>query len=210
MAARTPKPRRSAAKTRAVSAKQDLPVLPFASRDALEAWLAEQHAASAGIWLKIAKKDSGIASVTYSEAVDAALCYGWIDGQKDRFDGDYFLQRFTPRRPRSKWSKINCERVAALVARGKMRPAGLREVERAKADGRWDAAYQGQRTAEVPDDLRRELEANERARAFFDALDSSNRYAILYRLHEAKKPETRARRLAKFVTMLAEGKKLHP
>jgi uncharacterized protein YdeI (YjbR/CyaY-like superfamily) len=193
-----------------MSAKQDLPVLPFASRDAWEAWLAEHHATSAGVWLKIAKKGSGIASVSYSEALDAALCYGWIDGQKDKLDGDHWLQRFTPRQPRSKWSKNNCERVAALVARGEMKPAGLREVERAKADGRWAAAYEGQRTAEVPDDLRQELDGNERARAFFASLDGANRYAILYRLHEAKKPETRARRLKQFVTMLAEGKKLHP
>jgi len=190
--------------------KQDQPVLSFASRDAWEAWLAEHHAVSAGLWLKLAKKGSGIATVSYSEALDAALCYGWIDGQKDRFDGDHWLQRFTPRRPRSKWSKINCERVAALIVQGRMHPAGLREVERAKADGRWEAAYHGQRAAEVPDDLRQELEGKERARAFFASLDSANRYAILYRLHEAKKPETRSRRLKKFVAMLAEGQKLHP
>jgi uncharacterized protein YdeI (YjbR/CyaY-like superfamily) len=192
-----------------MSTKQDLPVLPFESRDAWEAWLAEHHATSPGIWLKIAKKDSGIATVSYSEALDTALCYGWIDGQKNKFDGDHWIQRFTPRRPRSKWSKINCDRVAALVKHGKMRQAGRREVERAKADGRWEAAYQGQRTAQVPDDLLQQLAANERAREFFATLSSSNRYAILYRLHEAKKPETRARRLQQYVTMLSEGKKFH-
>ncbi len=190
--------------------KQDLPTLFFESSAAWRAWLAKHHASAAGAWLKLAKKDSGIASVSYSEALDVALCYGWIDGQKDRYDGEHWLQRFTPRRPRSKWSKINCERIAALVAKGKMRPPGLREVEAAKADGRWEAAYQGMRAAEVPDDLRQELDANERARDFFATLSSANRYAILYRLHEAKRPETRARRLKQYVTMLSEGKKFHP
>jgi uncharacterized protein YdeI (YjbR/CyaY-like superfamily) len=193
-----------------MNAKLDQPVISFESGDAWEAWLAEHHAASPGLWLKFAKKGSGIATVSYSEALDVALCYGWIDGQKDKFDGDYWLQRFTPRRPRSKWSRINRDRVAALVARGAMKPVGLREVERAKADGRWEAAYDGQRAATVPDDLRRELEGNAAAREFFATLDSANRYAILYRLQEAKKPETRARRLKTFVTMLSEGKKIHP
>ena len=193
-----------------MSARQGEPVLAFASRAAWEAWLAEHHAASTGLWIKFAKKGSGIASVSYAEALDAALCYGWIDGQKDKLDGDFWLQRFTPRQPRSKWSRINRDRVAALVARGEMQPAGLREVERAKADGRWEAAYDGQRAATVPDDLRRELENNAAAREFFATLDSANRYAILYRLQEAKKPETRARRLKAFVTMLTERKKLHP
>jgi uncharacterized protein YdeI (YjbR/CyaY-like superfamily) len=193
-----------------MNAKLDQPVISFESGDAWEAWLAEHHATSPGLWLKLAKKGSGIATVSYSEALDVALCHGWIDGQKDKFDGDYWLQRFTPRRPRSKWSRINRDRVAALLARGAMKPAGLREVERAKADGRWEAAYDGQRAAAVPDDLRRELEGNAAAREFFATLDSANRYAILYRLQEAKKPETRARRLKTFVTMLSEGKKIHP
>jgi uncharacterized protein YdeI (YjbR/CyaY-like superfamily) len=193
-----------------MNAKQDQPVISFESRDAWAAWLAEHHAASPGLWLKLAKQASGIATVSYSEALDVALCYGWIDGQKDKLDGDFWLQRFTPRRPRSKWSRVNRDRVAALVARGEMKPAGLREVERAKADGRWEAAYDGQRAATVPDDLRRELEDNAAAREFFATLDSANRYAILYRLQEAKKPETRARRLKTFVTMLSERKKLHP
>jgi len=193
-----------------MSVKQDRLVLSFASSDAWEAWLAEHHAASPGLWLKLAKKGSGIATVSYSEALDVALCYGWIDGQKDRFDGDHWLQHFTPRRPRSPWSKINCDRVAALAARDAMKPAGVREVERAKADGRWEAAYDGQRAAAVPDDLRRELEGNAAAREFFATLDSANRYAILYRLQAAKKPETRERRLRTFVTMLGEGRKIHP
>jgi uncharacterized protein YdeI (YjbR/CyaY-like superfamily) len=188
----------------------DLPTLACESRNAWKAWLAEHHATSAGVWLAIAKKGSGIAGVSYSEALDVALCFGWIDGQKNKLDADRWRQRFTPRRPRSRWSKLNRERAVALIEQGQMAPAGLREVELARADGRWEVAYQGQRTAEVPDDLRRELAGNERARAFFAALDSANRYAILYRLQDAKRPETRARRLRQFVDMLSEGRKIHP
>ncbi|MDQ5811924.1 MAG: YdeI/OmpD-associated family protein [Actinomycetota bacterium] len=188
----------------------DLPVISFASRDAWEAWLQEQHATSEGLWLKFAKKDSGVETVTYSEAVEAALCYGWIDGQKASFDDHYWLQRFTPRRPRSKWSKINRQKATELIERGEMKPAGLREVERAKADGRWDAAYDAPSTATVPEDLRRELDRNDRAREFFATLDSANRYAILYQIQDAKKPETRARRIQKYVAMLNEQKKIYP
>ncbi len=162
------------------------------------------------MWLKIAKKGSGLESVSYDQAVEVALCYGWIDGQVRKFDEDYYLQRFTPRRPRSKWSKINRKKVEDLVERGKMKAAGLREVERAKADGRWDAAYDAPSTATVPDDLSRELEKNEKAREFFRELDGRNRYAILYQIQDAKRPETRARRIAKYVAMLAEHKKPHP
>lgn len=172
--------------------------------------MAEQSATSSGLWLKIAKKGSGIASVSYAEALEVALCYGWIDGQKGSFDERWWLQRFTPRTSRSKWSQINCAKASELMTRGEMKPAGLRQVERAKADGRWAAAYQPQSAATVPDDLRRELESNAKARDFFDGLDSVNRYAILHRLADAKKPETRARRLAKFVAMLAENKKIYP
>ena len=136
--------------------------------------------------------------------------YGWIDGQRKGFDGDYYLQRFTPRRPRSRWSKINREKATELIEKGMMRPAGLREVERAKADGRWDAAYDSPSTATVPDDLRRELERDPRAMSFFSTLNSANRYAILYQIQEARRPETRARRIEKYVAMLAEGKKLYP
>jgi uncharacterized protein YdeI (YjbR/CyaY-like superfamily) len=187
----------------------DLPVKLFASRTQLEAWLEEHHAVSEGIWLKIAKKGSGIASVSYGEALELALCFGWIDSQKRGFDEKHFLQRFTPRRPRGKWSQINREKAEGLVASGAMRPAGQAEVDAAKADGRWDAAYAGQRTAEVPDDLRRELDRNKAAEDFFAKLDSANRYAILYRLQEAKKPQTRQRRLQKFVAMLERGEKIH-
>jgi uncharacterized protein YdeI (YjbR/CyaY-like superfamily) len=162
------------------------------------------------LWLKFAKKGSGIESVTYDQAVEVALCYGWIDGQARRFDEDYYLQRFTPRRPRSKWSKVNRKRAIELIGRGEMKAAGLREVERAKADGRWDAAYDSPSTAKVPEDLLRELEKNERARRFFSELDGRNRYAILYRIQDSKRPETRARRIAKYVAMLAEQKKPYP
>jgi uncharacterized protein YdeI (YjbR/CyaY-like superfamily) len=187
----------------------DLPILLFATPSDLEAWLEKNHAASAGLWLKIAKKGSGVQSVSYAEALELALCFGWIDSQKRGLDERHFLQRFTPRRPRGKWSLINREKAEALIASGAMRPAGLAEVEAARADGRWEAAYAGQRTAEVPDDLRAELDRNEAAREFFATLDSANRYAILFRLQEAKKPETRERRLRKFVGMLEQGEKVH-
>jgi uncharacterized protein YdeI (YjbR/CyaY-like superfamily) len=187
----------------------DLPVLLFASKRELEAWLEENHAASEGLWLKIAKKGSGIESVSYAEALELALCFGWIDSQKRGLDDVFFLQRFTPRRPRGKWSQINRTKAEDLIAAGAMRPAGLTEVEAAKADGRWDAAYAGQRAATVPDDLKRELERNGAAAKFFATLDSANRYAILYRLQEAKKPETREKRLRKFIAMLERGEKIH-
>lgn len=187
----------------------DLPIHLFATPADLEAWLEENHADSAGLWLKIAKKGSGVESVSYVQALELALCFGWIDSQKRGFDERFFLQRFTPRRPRGKWSLINREKAEALIAVGAMRPTGLAEVEAAKADGRWEAAYAGQRTAEVPEDLQHELERNTAAREFFAKLDSANRYAILYRLQEAKKPETRERRLRKFIAMLERGEKIH-
>ena len=193
-----------------MATKPELPIIPFPSRDAWAAWLDEHHATSDGVWLKIAKKGSGIETVSYAAALDAALCYGWIDGQKDRLDQRHWLQRFTPRRPRSKWSKVNRQKATELVEKGEMRPSGLREVERAKADGRWEAAYDAQSTATVPDDMRRELEINRKALEFFSKLDSRNRYAILYQIQDAKKPETRARRIEKYVVMLAEQKKLYP
>lgn len=193
-----------------MTAGTDLPIIAFASPGAWEAWLEEHHASSSGLWLKIAKKASGIETVSYAEALDAALCHGWIDGQVNKFDEDYYLQRFTPRRPRSKWSQVNREKVTKLIERGRMKPAGLREIERAKADGRWDAAYEPQSKATVPDDLRTALEKNDEAREFFETLNSANRYAILYQIQDARKPETRARRIEKFVAMLAERKKLYP
>jgi uncharacterized protein YdeI (YjbR/CyaY-like superfamily) len=187
----------------------DLPILLFDTPADLEAWLEEHHAEPEGFWLKVAKKGSGKQSVTYAEALELALCFGWIDSQKRGHDERFFLQRFTPRRPRGHWSRINRDRAEQLLAEGKVRAAGLAEIEAAKADGRWDAAYEGQRTAGVPDDLQRELDANPAAREFFAGLDSANRYAILYRLAEAKKPETRERRLRKFVAMLERGERIH-
>lgn len=182
----------------------------FPSAEAFEEWLVANHASSSGLWLRLAKKVPGVESLDYVQALDVALCHGWIDGQKKSLDATHWLQRFTPRRPRSTWSKVNRDKVAALLEQGRMRPAGLLEVERAKADGRWEAAYDGSRTATVPEDLELALAGNPAAREFFATLDSRNRYAVLYRVQEAKKPETRARRIEKFVTMLAEQKKIYP
>jgi uncharacterized protein YdeI (YjbR/CyaY-like superfamily) len=187
----------------------ELPVVGFATRAEWAAWLAAEHAASAGVWLRIARKDGGAESVSYSDALDVALCHGWIDGQKDRLDERFWLQRFTPRKPRSRWSKRNRERAEALIAGGEMAAAGMAEIERARADGRWDAAYDSHSTATVPDDLQAQLDANAAAGEFFEGLDSTNRYAILYRIQEARRPETRARRIAKYVAMLSEGRKIH-
>lgn len=194
----------------AKSEKQDLPMISFDSQASWESWLAEHHAASPGLWLKLAKRDSGYTSVSYAEAVESALCYGWIDSQKASSDDKFWLQRFTPRRPRSKWSQINRSKAEELIAQGRMQPAGLQEVERARADGRWDAAYASQSEMQVPDDFRLALEQDERARIFFAELDRANRYAILYRLQDAKRPKTRARRIAQFVVMLSENRKLYP
>jgi uncharacterized protein YdeI (YjbR/CyaY-like superfamily) len=186
----------------------DLPVLPFASAAVWERWLEREHARAPGVWLQIAKKDSGIATVTYAEALDVALCFGWIDGQKRGLDATWFLQRFTPRRRGSRWSKINTGHVERLLAAHRMRPAGLAQVEAARADGRWDAAYDGQASATVPSDLQAALDANPDAAACFAALRGASRYAILYRVQDAKRPETRARRIERFVAMLARGETL--
>jgi len=183
--------------------------MAFRTSKGWEAWLAAHHAGSDGIWLEIAKQGGSVASVSYAEAIEVALCYGWIDGQKAKLDDHRWLQRFTPRRRRSKWSRINREKAEQLIAGGRMQPAGLEEVERAKADGRWDAAYASQSSATVPDDLRRALEANPAAKAFFAELDGANRYAILYRLADAKRPATRARRLETYVGMLSRGERIH-
>jgi uncharacterized protein YdeI (YjbR/CyaY-like superfamily) len=187
-----------------------LPVVSFEDTNAWDAWLTAHAADSPGLWLKIAKKGSAGRSISYSDALDVALCHGWIDGQKGRLDDEYWLQRFTPRKPGSKWSKINTERAAALIESGRMRPAGLHQVERAQADGRWEQAYETQSRVTVPEDLARALAANQRARAFFATLDSTNRYAILYRIGTAKRPETRAKRIDTFVAMLSEHKKIYP
>jgi uncharacterized protein YdeI (YjbR/CyaY-like superfamily) len=187
----------------------ELAQIAFPSPAAWERWLEENHDASGGVWVKIAKKGTGIDSVRYPEVLETALCFGWIDGRRQALDETWFLQRFTPRRARSRWSRINRDTAERLIAEGRMRPAGLAEVERAKGDGRWEAAYEGQKSITVPDDLRRELDARPEAKLFFEGLSSQNRYAILYRLHDAKRPETRARRLEKFVAMLEAGETIH-
>jgi uncharacterized protein YdeI (YjbR/CyaY-like superfamily) len=186
------------------------PTLTFASASEWRAWLEEHHAAPAGVWLKIAKKGRGIETVTHAEALEEALCFGWIDAVRHAYDEDYFLQRFVPRRPKSKWSQVNRDKVLALTEAARMHPAGLAEVERAKADGRWAAAYAPQSQATVPDDLQAELDARPKAKATFATLKSQNRYAILYRLRDAKRPETRARRLKQFVEMLERGETPYP
>jgi uncharacterized protein YdeI (YjbR/CyaY-like superfamily) len=191
-------------------ALRDLPVIAFNSEQAFDVWLGSQSVDCRGLWLKLAKKSSGIVSISRAEAVDCALCHGWIDGQLDSFDADYWLIRFTPRQTTSQWSEINRARAQELVALGRMQPAGLKEIERAKKDGRWDAAYAAQSTAQVPDDLARALAKSKKAKAFFETLDSKNRFAILYRVHSAKKPETRVARIEKFVAMLVAGKTLYP
>lgn len=187
----------------------ELPILPFPSAEAWAAWLEREHATAPGVWLKIAKKASGVATVTYAEALDAALCFGWIDGQRRAHDATWFLQRFTPRKRGSRWSKINTEHVERLLAAGRMRPAGIAQVETARADGRWADAYHGQRTASVPPDLQAALDADPAAAAFFATLRGASRYAVLYRVQDAKRPETRARRIETFVAMLARGETLH-
>jgi uncharacterized protein YdeI (YjbR/CyaY-like superfamily) len=190
-----------------VPPRPELPVRSFTSQAEWEEWLDAEHAASPGIWIKMAKKSSGIASVSHPEALESALCYGWIDGQRKALDDRFFLQKFTPRTRKSTWSRINREKALELERQGRMKAAGLEEMRRARADGRWDTAYEPQSSAKVPTDLQRALDANPRARDFFASLDSRNRYAILYRLQDAKKPETRARRLADFLAMLEEGRK---
>lgn len=187
-----------------------LPVLAFADAAEWENWLASQPLPANGLWIKFARKAAGVPTVSKPEAIDAALCHGWIDGQLKPFDGKHWLIRFTPRRAQSKWSAINCRRAEALIEAGLMRPAGLAEVERAKADGRWEMAYQSQSTITVPSDLQHALDENESAKTLFEVLDSANRYAVLYRIHTAKKPETRARMIEKLVAMLARGETIHP
>jgi uncharacterized protein YdeI (YjbR/CyaY-like superfamily) len=186
-----------------------LPVLDFADAQAWESWLAAQGGNARGVWLKIAKAGNTDSSLTKAQAIDAALCHGWIDGQIDKYDEAWFLTRFTPRKRTSKWSENNRKRAQQLLAEGRVTPAGLAEIEAAKADGRWDSAYAPASAAEEPEDLKAALDAEPAARAFFDALTGANRYAILYRVQTAKKPETRAARIAKFVGMCARGETIH-
>jgi uncharacterized protein YdeI (YjbR/CyaY-like superfamily) len=189
---------------------KELPVRRFASGAAWAKWLAANHERSAGVWIEFAKKGSGLASVTYAEALEAALCYGWIDSQARSVSETRYRQRFTPRRPRSKWSRINCASVERLLAAGRLASAGIREMEAAKQDGRWAAAYASPSAMTVPADLEARLVRSPRARRAFEVLDGQNRYAILYRLHDAKKVETRQRRLDDFVRMLEAGETIHP
>jgi uncharacterized protein YdeI (YjbR/CyaY-like superfamily) len=181
----------------------------FKSAKAFETWLRKHHATSGGLWLKIAKKGASERSVTYPEAVEIALCWGWIDGQKKALDDSHYLQRFAPRRARSIWSKINVNKVVALIEAGRMQSAGQSQIDAAKEDGRWGRAYDGARTSSVPDDLQAALEASPEAKAFFATINASNRYAVLWRVQTAVKPETRARRIAQLVAMLARGEVLH-
>jgi len=182
----------------------------LASAAEWEAWLAAHHGEQDGVWLRFAKKGSGATTVTYDEALEVALCWGWIDTQVRRIDERYYAQRFTPRRARSPWSKRNREKAEALIQAGRMKAAGLAAIEQAQGDGRWEQAYDSQSKASVPEDLQKELDRNPKAAAFFATLDSANRYAVLYRVQEAKKPETRARRIEKFIGMLNRGEKVHP
>ena len=185
----------------------DLPVLAFPDQATLEEWLDAEHATAPGLYVRLAKKGSGVPSVTYAELVESALCFGWIEGRSQRLDETSYLQRITPRRPRSVWSQKNVAAVEALIAAGRMRPAGLAAVEAAQADGRWDRAYAGPATITVPDDLAAALAAEPAAQQAFDGLDGRNRYAVLHRVATAATPQTRARRIAALVTMLAEGRR---
>lgn len=191
-------------------AKPALPEMQFADAAAWTKWLEREHGKSAGVWMRIAKKGAAESSVQYPEALNVALCFGWIDGQKKGIDEHYWVQKFTPRAARSIWSKINREKVEALTAAGQMREAGQREIDRAKADGRWDAAYDSASKAEIPPDLQAALDASPTAKAFYATLNATNRYAILFRTQTAKKAETRAKRIAQFVQMLERGEKIHP
>jgi uncharacterized protein YdeI (YjbR/CyaY-like superfamily) len=188
----------------------NLEIMSFGTQRDWEVWLQEHHADTKGVWLKIAKKGAGSPSVSYAEALDSALCYGWIDGQKASFDEQYWLQKFSQRGARSIWSKVNCDKAEALIAEGRMQPPGLRQVELAKSDGRWESAYESQSKILVPDDFQRELDKNQQAKDFFNTLNSVNRYAILFRIQTAKRPETRAARIQKFIEMLSQQQKIYP
>jgi|UPI0006859F03 uncharacterized protein YdeI (YjbR/CyaY-like superfamily) len=192
-----------------VTLPTDLPVLGFADQPALEEWLEAEHASAPGLYVKLAKKGAGVPSVTYAELVESALCFGWIDGRSNRLDDRFYLQRITPRRSRSVWSQKNVEAAEELIRAGRMRPAGLAAVEAARADGRWERAYAGAATITVPDDLAAALAAEPAAQEAFATLDGTNRYAVLWRVHTAASPATRASRIAALVQMLAEGRRPH-
>ena len=187
----------------------ELPIILFETEADWEQWLEDQHTNALGIWMKLAKKDSGHRSISYQQALTIALCFGWIDGQKNKFDEQFWLQKFTPRRPKSNWSRINREKAEDLIAQGRMRETGLKEVQAAKVDGRWDSAYESQSRITVPQDFQAALDQNPEAQVFFAQLNSANRYAILYRITTAKKAETRQKRIAKYIAMLNTHETLH-
>ena len=191
------------------STDNEIPTLLFPKQKDWADWLRKNHAKSSGVWLKLAKKSSGSQSVSYAEALEIALCYGWIDGQKKSYDESFWLQKFTPRGAKSIWSKINKGKAGELIRSGRMKPAGLNAVERAKQDGRWDAAYDSPSVSTVPPDFQARLNKSARAKAFFATLNSANRYAILFRIQTAKKAETRARKIEQFIDMLERKEKLH-
>jgi uncharacterized protein YdeI (YjbR/CyaY-like superfamily) len=187
----------------------ELQVLSFKTPKAFEKWLAKNHNKEKGIWLRLFKRESGEKTITHKEALDEALCYGWIDGQIDKYDDVSWLVKFTPRGAKSIWSKKNTENIQRLTAIGKMQPAGLAEVERAKADGRWERAYDAQSTMQIPDDFMKQLSKNKNALSFFESLNKANKYAIAWRLQTAKKPKTREKRLKLILEMLSNGQKFH-
>jgi uncharacterized protein YdeI (YjbR/CyaY-like superfamily) len=197
------------AKEKSKTKKDELPVIPFATQELWEQWLEKNHAESTGIWIQFFKKGSGIASVNYAEALDAALCYGWIDAQLKSIDALCYKQHFTPRRPKSIWSKRNIEHIDRLSKEGRMKPAGLREAEAAKADGRWDVAYDSQSNITEPEDFLAELKKDKKAFDFYEALNKANKYAICWRLQTAKRPETRDKRKKEILDMLAREEKFH-
>ena len=192
------------------SPSSDLPVILFESPDDWAQWLEQNQATSPGLWVRLAKKGSGITSINYPQALEVALCYGWIDGQKKSYDETSWLQKFTRRGAKSIWSKINREKAQALIESGQMQPAGMAAVEAAQKDGRWNAAYESQSKATVPDDFQAALEASPDAKSFFATLNSANRYAILFRIHQAKKAETRTKRIKQFIEMLERQEKIYP
>lgn len=193
------------------TAKHDnYPVMEFKNSAAFEKWLAKNHTKEDGVWLKIAKAKTGITTITQPEALDVVLCYGWIDGLRRGLDDNYFLQKYTPRTAKSTWSVINKKKVAALIKAGRMQPAGITAIEAAKKDGRWANAYESQKNMTVPADFQKKLNANKKAKAFFEKLNSQNRFAILFRIHQAKKIETRAKKIETFITMLERNEAIYP
>jgi uncharacterized protein YdeI (YjbR/CyaY-like superfamily) len=197
-------------KVKAKVSKSKEPIRLFAKQREWAAWLEKNHRTAEGLWLRLAKKGSGLRSLTYAEALETALCYGWIDGQKLAESEEAWLQRFLPRSARSIWSKINREKAAALIASGRMKSAGLTAVDAAKKDGRWEAAYDSPKGAKVPQDFQAALDASPRAREFFESIDGSNRYAVLFRIQTVKRAETRSRKIAEFVKMLERRETIHP